>query len=82
MNKRKLLFTPFLIIGMLIAQDENKEKFHFEFAMDSLEMNVGESKEVTIKLLNAKGELAQILFMFMAKENLYQYHHASAIPLA
>ena len=59
MNNRKLLFTPFLIIGMLIAQDENKEKFHFEFAMDSLEMNVGESKEVTIKLLNAKGELAQ-----------------------
>ena len=44
MNNRKLLFTPFLIIGMLIAQDEYKEKFHFEFAMDSLEMNVRECK--------------------------------------
>ena len=59
MNNRKLFFTPFLIIAMLIGQDDNKEKFHFEFAMDSLEMNVGESKEITIKLLTEKGELAQ-----------------------
>ena len=59
MNNRKLLFTPFLIIGMLIAQDENKEKFHFEFDMDSVEIHVGESKEITIRLLDENGKLAQ-----------------------
>jgi len=55
MNKRKFLFGPFLIIATLIGQDDSKEKFHFEFGMDSLIINVGESKEITIKLLNEKG---------------------------
>ena len=59
MNKRKLLFTPFLIITILIGQDENKEKFHFDFEMDSLEIKVGESKQIKIKLLNKDGKLAQ-----------------------
>ena len=52
MNKRKLLFLPFLIFVMLNGQDGNKEKFHFQFEMDSLEMNVGESKQIKIKLLD------------------------------
>ena len=59
MNKRKLLFLPFLIFVMLNGQDGNKEKFHFQFEMDSLEMNVGESKQIKIKLLDKNGELAQ-----------------------
>ncbi|GIS56514.1 MAG: hypothetical protein CM1200mP1_04520 [Candidatus Neomarinimicrobiota bacterium] len=60
---------------MLIAQDENKEKFHFEFAMDSLEMNVGESKEVTIKLLNAKGgNLGSKSFLCFGQRKSFQYH--------
>ena len=59
MNKRKFLFAPFLIIATLIGQDDSNEKFHFEFGMDSLIINVGESKEITIKLLNENGKLAQ-----------------------
>ena len=59
MNKRKFLFAPFLIIATLVGQDDSKEKFHFEFGMDSLIINVGESKEITIKLLNEKDKLAQ-----------------------
>ncbi|SVC67886.1 uncharacterized protein METZ01_LOCUS320740, partial [marine metagenome] len=62
MNKRKFLFAPFLIIAILIGQNDNKEKFHFEFEIDSLEINVGESKELTIKLLNTEGKLAQSPF--------------------
>ena len=59
MNKRKFLFAPFLIIATLVGQDDSKEKFHFEFGMDSLIINVGESKEITIKLLDEKDKLAQ-----------------------
>ena len=59
MNKRKYLFAPFLIIATLIGQDESKKKFHFEFEMDSIELHVGETKELTIKLLNEDGDLSQ-----------------------
>jgi len=59
MNKRKYLFAPFLIIATLIGQDESKNKFHFEFEMDSIELHVGETKELTIKLLNEDGDLSQ-----------------------
>ena len=62
MNKRKFLFAPFLIIATLIGQDDNKEKFHFEFETDSIELRVGESKEITIKLLDESGKLAQNKF--------------------
>ena len=59
MNKRKLLFAPFLIIATLLGQDDNKEKLHFEFETDSIELRIGESKEITIKLLDESGKLAQ-----------------------
>jgi hypothetical protein len=62
MNKRKFLFVPFLIIATLIGQDDNKEKFHFEFETDSIELRIGESKEITIKLLDESGKLAQNKF--------------------
>ena len=52
MNKRKFLFGPFLIITTLIGQNDNKEKFHFEFGTDSIEIRIGESKEIKIKLLD------------------------------
>ena len=58
MNK-KFLFAPFLIIATLIGQNDNKEKFHFEFGTDSIEIRIGESKEIKIKLLDENGKLAQ-----------------------
>ena len=42
-----------LLIGTLSAQ----EKVHFDFGSDSIEVNVGESKEVVIKLLDDKNKL-------------------------
>ena len=44
-----LLISLFLVISNLVGQD----KFHFKFEMDSLEMNVGESKQIKIKLLDS-----------------------------
>ncbi|SVB72738.1 uncharacterized protein METZ01_LOCUS225592, partial [marine metagenome] len=61
MNK-KFLFAPFLIIVILIGQNDNKEKFHFEFGTDSIEIRIGESKEIKIKLLDDNGKLAQNSF--------------------
>jgi len=58
MRGYKLVLLPLFFISSLLGQG----KFHFEFGMDSLIMNVGESKEVTIKLLNENGKLAQNSF--------------------
>ena len=55
MREYKLALLSLFFISNLFGQ----EKFHFEFGMDSLIINVGESKEVTIKLLNKNGKLAQ-----------------------
>ncbi len=55
MRGYKLVLLPLFFISSLLGQG----KFHFEFGMDSLIINVGESKEVTIKLLNENGKLAQ-----------------------
>ncbi len=46
-------------IVFLSGQDDKAEKFHFQFEIDSLELHVGETKEITIKLLNENGDLAQ-----------------------
>jgi hypothetical protein len=46
-------------IVFLASQDDKIENFHFQFEMDSLELHVGEAKEITIKLLNENGDLAQ-----------------------
>ena len=48
MREYKLALLSLFFISNLFGQ----EKFHFEFGMDSLIINVGESKEVTIRLLN------------------------------
>ena len=57
MNKRKFLILPLLLISIIIGQDN--KKFTFEFESDSIELRIGESKEITIKLLDENGKLAQ-----------------------
>ena len=58
MRKYTLVFLSLFHISSVFGQ----EKLHFEFGMDSLIMNVGESKEITIKLLDENGKLAQSPF--------------------
>ncbi|HIB27321.1 MAG TPA: hypothetical protein EYO49_06825, partial [Candidatus Marinimicrobia bacterium] len=55
----KRIFVLIVSIGFLASQDKKTEKFHFQFEMDSLELHVGEAKEITIKLFNENGDLAQ-----------------------
>ena len=57
MNIKKYLILPLLFISVIMAQDN--KKFNFEFETDSIELRIGESKEVTIKLLDESGKLAQ-----------------------
>ena len=71
---QKLFLISLFIFSTLIGQKSN-EKFHFEFEVDSLEMNVGESKVVTIRLLDKEGKLAKNPF------NVYgQRKSLSALP--
>ncbi len=62
-------------IVFLASQDDKIENFHFQFEMDSLELHVGEAKEITIKLLNENGDLAQNHFTCLDKEEPFLYHH-------
>ena len=39
-------------IVFLSAQDDKAEKFHFQFEIDSLELHVGEAKEITKILIH------------------------------
>ena len=55
----KNLLYILLSSALLFAQEKEKETFRFEFEQDSLEINVGEEKQITIKLLNKDGDLAQ-----------------------
>ena len=55
MRKYKLVLLSLFHISSVFGQ----ENYKFEFGMDSLIMNVGESKEITIKLLDENGKLAQ-----------------------
>ena len=49
----------FLSLALLFAQEKQKETFRFEFEQDSLEINVGQEKQITIRLLDENGDLAQ-----------------------
>ena len=49
----------FLSLVLLFAQEKEKETFRFEFEQDSLEINVGQEKQITIRLLDENGDLAQ-----------------------
>ena len=55
MRKYKLVLLSLFHISSVFGQ----ENYKFEFGMDSLIMNVGESIEITIKLLDENGKLAQ-----------------------
>ena len=55
----KRIYVLFFSLSLLLAQNEKEEKFHFEFENDSLEIKVGEEKQVTIRLLDKNGDLAQ-----------------------
>ena len=55
MRKYKLVLLSLFHISSVYGQ----ENYKFEFGMDSLIMNIGESKEITIKLLDENGKLAQ-----------------------
>ena len=55
MRKYKLVLLSLFHISSVYGQ----ENYKFEFGMDSLIINIGESKEITIKLLDENGKLAQ-----------------------
>ncbi len=55
----KNLLYMLLSSALLFAQEKEKEAFRFEFEQDSLEINVGQEKQITIRLLNEDGDLAQ-----------------------
>jgi len=59
MNAMRQLIAPILLLAMVFGQESQQDKFHFEFDMDSVEIHVGESKEITIRLLDENGKLAQ-----------------------
>jgi len=59
MNAMRQLIAPILLFAMVFGQESQQDKFHFDFDMDSVEINVGESKEITIRLLDESGNLAQ-----------------------
>ena len=59
MKIKKYLVLPLLFISIIMGQDKKNEKFHFEFETDSIEIRVGESKEITIRLLDEEGKLAK-----------------------
>ena len=59
MNAMRQLIAPILLFAIVFGQESQQDKFHFEFDMDSVEINVGESKEITIRLLDESGNLAQ-----------------------
>ena len=59
---KKYLVIPLLFISLIMGQEEKNKKFYFEFETDSIEVLVGESKEITIRLLDEKGKLVQSPF--------------------
>jgi len=60
--KHTLLILQIFLFSIVFGQNENVEKLQFEFEADSIELNVGETKELTIKLLNEDGDLSQNSF--------------------
>ena len=60
--KHTLFILQIFLFSIVFGQNDNVEKFQFEFEADSIELNVGEKKELTIKLLNEDGDLSQNSF--------------------
>ena len=57
MNIKKYLVLFLLLISITVAQ--SNKQFNFQFEADSIELRVGETKEIMIKLLDEDGNLAQ-----------------------
>ena len=60
--KHTLFILQIFLFSIIFGQNENIEKLQFEFEVDSIELHVGETKELTIKLLNEDGDLSQNSF--------------------
>ena len=60
--KYTLFILQIFLFSIVFGQNEKIEKLQFEFEADSIELHVGESKELTIKLLNEDGDLSQNSF--------------------
>ena len=60
--KQTLFILQFFMFSIVFGQNKNIEKLQFEFEVDSIELHVGETKELTIKLLNEDGDLSQNSF--------------------
>jgi len=66
MRSKKYILS-FLLIGVLSAQSD----LRFDFGADSLEVNVGETKQIEIKLLNDKNKLVDNPFyVYGQRKNL------------
>ena len=60
--KYTLFILQIFLFSIVFGQNEKIEKLQFEFEADSIELQVGETKELTIKLLNEDGDLSQNSF--------------------
>ena len=69
MNIIRRSLASFLLFALVFSQNEKKDQFYFEFEMDSLEINVGETKEITIRLVDSSGDLAQNPFYVFGQRN-------------
>ena len=67
MNIKKYLVLSLLLISIIVAQ--SNKQFNFQFEADSIELRVGETKEITIKLLDKNGNLAQNPFYVFGQRN-------------
>ena len=64
---KKYLVLSLLLISITVAQ--SNKQFNFQFEADSIELRVGETREITIKLLDEDGELAQNPFYVFGQRN-------------
>ena len=60
--KHTLFILQIFLFSIVFGQKKNTEKLQFEFEVDSIELHVGETKELTIKLLNEDGDLSKNSF--------------------
>ena len=67
MNIKKYLVLSLLLISITVAQ--SNKQFNFQFEADSIELRVGETREITIKLLDGDGNLAQNPFYVFGQRN-------------
>jgi len=65
MRYKIFVFVPLLVLAYALPQGNKVDKtpsLHFVFDIDSIYLNVGESANINIKLLNENGELSKTVF--------------------